>query len=40
MSQYRAMLDDFSVCAVHVHIHVPDLETAVLAGNHLRPIWF
>jgi len=31
------MLDDFSVCAVHVHIHVPDRETAVLAGNHLRP---
>jgi carboxylate-amine ligase len=31
------MLDDFSVCAVHVHVHVPDRETAVLAGNHLRP---
>ena len=37
LRQYRAMLDDFSVCAVHVHIHVPDRETAVLAGNHLRP---
>jgi carboxylate-amine ligase len=37
LSQYRAMLDDFLVCAVHVHIHVPDRETAVLAGNHLRP---
>ena len=35
--QYRAMLDDFSVCAVHVHIGVPDREVAVLVGNHLRP---
>ena len=37
LAQYRAMLDDFSVCAVHVHIHLPDRETAVLTGNHLRP---
>jgi glutamate---cysteine ligase / carboxylate-amine ligase len=37
LSQYRAMLDDFLVCAVHVHIYVPDRETAALAGNHLRP---
>jgi glutamate---cysteine ligase / carboxylate-amine ligase len=37
LRQYRSMLEDFSVCAVHVHIHVPDREAAVLAGNHLRP---
>ena len=37
LGQYRAMLDDFSVCAVHVHIHLPDRETAVLTCNHLRP---
>ena len=37
LSQYRTMLDDFLVCAVHVHVHVPDRETAALAGNHLRP---
>ena len=37
LGQYRAMLDDFSVCAVHIHIHLPDRETAVLTCNHLRP---
>jgi carboxylate-amine ligase len=37
VGQYRAMLDDFMVCSLHVHIHVPDRELAVLAGNHLRP---
>ena len=37
LAQYRAMLDDFSVCALHIHIHLPDRETAVLTGNHLRP---
>jgi carboxylate-amine ligase len=31
------MLDDFAVCALHVHVHVADREMAVLAGNHLRP---
>ncbi|MBZ4320922.1 carboxylate-amine ligase [Streptomyces huiliensis] len=35
--QYRRMLDDFAVCALHVHVHLPDRETAVLVGNHLRP---
>ncbi len=37
VAQYRAMLDDFAVCAVHVHVHVPNREHAVLVGNHLRP---
>jgi carboxylate-amine ligase len=37
VQQYRAMLDDFAVCALHIHIHVPDRELAVLVGNHLRP---
>jgi glutamate---cysteine ligase / carboxylate-amine ligase len=35
--QYRGMLDDFAVCALHVHVHLPDRELAVLVGNHLRP---
>lgn len=35
--QYRAMLDDFSISALHVHVHLPDRELAVMAGNHLRP---
>ncbi len=37
VSQYRAMLDDFAVCALHTHVHLPDREIAVLVGNHLRP---
>ncbi|MGK5642919.1 carboxylate-amine ligase [Streptomyces sp. URMC 126] len=37
LEQYRAMLDDFSVSALHVHVHLPDRELAVLTGNHLRP---
>jgi glutamate---cysteine ligase / carboxylate-amine ligase len=37
IKQYRAMLDDFAVCALHTHVHVADREIAVLAGNHLRP---
>jgi carboxylate-amine ligase len=37
VEQYRGMLDDFRVCALHAHIHLPDRELAVLVGNHLRP---
>jgi carboxylate-amine ligase len=37
VAQYRAMLDDFMVCSLHVHIHLPDRELAVRVGNHLRP---
>jgi carboxylate-amine ligase len=35
--QYRAMLDDFAICAFHAHVHLPDREPAVLVANHLRP---
>jgi carboxylate-amine ligase len=35
--QYRAMLDDFAVSSVHIHVHLPDRELAVRVGNHLRP---
>jgi carboxylate-amine ligase len=37
VAQYRAMLDDFLVCSLHVHVHLPDRELAVQVGNHLRP---
>lgn len=37
VAQYRAMLDDFMVCSLHIHVHQPDPELAVLVGNHLRP---
>ncbi|WP_082526724.1 glutamate--cysteine ligase [Kitasatospora sp. MBT63] len=36
-AQYRAMLDDFAISAFHAHVHLPDRDMAVLAGNHLRP---
>ncbi len=38
LNQYRGMLDDFDVCAVHVHVELPDREIAVLVANHLR-LW-
>ncbi len=34
---YRALHDEQSICAGHVHVHLPDHELAVLVGNHLRP---
>jgi carboxylate-amine ligase len=37
VAQYRAMLDDFMVCSLHVHVHLPDRELAVWVGNHVRP---
>ncbi|UYQ60506.1 YbdK family carboxylate-amine ligase [Streptomyces peucetius] len=35
--QFGSMLDDFTICSAHVHVHVPEREVAVLAANHLRP---
>ncbi|MGC5341756.1 carboxylate-amine ligase [Streptomyces sp. DT24] len=35
---FRSMMDDFAVCALHVHVFLPDRDVAVLAGNHLR-VW-
>lgn len=37
VAQYRAMLDDFMVCSMHVHVYLPDRELAVRVSNHLRP---
>ncbi len=34
---YRALHDEQSICAGHVHVHLPDREHAVLVSNHLRP---
>lgn len=36
-AQYRTMMDDFAISALHVHVHLPDRELAVLTSNHLRP---
>lgn len=38
VDQYRAMLDDFAVSALHVHVELADRDLAVLVGNHLR-VW-
>lgn len=35
--QYRSMMDDFAVSALHVHVHLADRELAVRTVNHLRP---
>lgn len=35
--QFRNMMDDFAISALHVHVHLPDRELAVLTANHLRP---
>ncbi|HEU5161047.1 MAG TPA: glutamate--cysteine ligase [Streptosporangiaceae bacterium] len=34
---YRALHDEQSVCAGHVHVHLPDRERALLVSNHVRP---
>jgi glutamate---cysteine ligase / carboxylate-amine ligase len=34
---FRGLHDELAVCAVHVHVEVPDRERAVLVSNHLRP---
>ncbi|MFF4926934.1 YbdK family carboxylate-amine ligase [Kitasatospora xanthocidica] len=34
---FRGLMDDFAVCALHVHVCLPDREVAALVGNHLRP---
>ncbi|MFI0350675.1 glutamate--cysteine ligase [Actinomadura sp. 9N407] len=33
----RGLLDEYAICAVHVHLEMPDREHAVLMSNHLRP---
>ncbi|MFC7385173.1 carboxylate-amine ligase [Sphaerisporangium rhizosphaerae] len=37
VATYRALHDELSICAGHVHVHLPDRERAVLVGNHVRP---
>jgi glutamate---cysteine ligase / carboxylate-amine ligase len=37
VANYRHLHDELSICAAHVHVHLPDRDWAVLVGNHLRP---
>ncbi|MGN9909065.1 carboxylate-amine ligase [Phytohabitans sp. LJ34] len=34
---FRGLHDELGICAVHVHVEVPDRDRAVRVGNHLRP---
>jgi len=36
-STFRALHDEVTTCAAHVHVEVRDRERAVLVSNHLRP---
>ncbi|MBB5802333.1 carboxylate-amine ligase [Saccharothrix ecbatanensis] len=36
-AMYRGQVDDYQCCGCHVHVGVPDRETAVRVVNHLRP---
>lgn len=35
--RYAEVVRDYQACGCHVHVAVPDLETAVAVVNHLRP---
>jgi carboxylate-amine ligase len=37
LEEFRALNDSYALCALHVHVHVPEREHAVLVSNHLRP---
>ncbi|MEU2712090.1 glutamate--cysteine ligase [Streptomyces sp. NPDC007205] len=37
LDRFRALDNEQSVCACHVHVGVPDVETALQLSNHLRP---
>lgn len=34
---FRGLHDELTICAVHVHVEIPERERALLVGNHLRP---
>lgn len=37
MAIFRGLHDEQSICALHVHVELPERERAVLVSNHLRP---
>ncbi|MEV7013624.1 glutamate--cysteine ligase [Streptosporangium sp. NPDC051022] len=34
---FRGLHDELSICAMHVHVELPERDRAVLVSNHLRP---
>lgn len=37
IATFRGLHDELAICALHVHVEMPDREHAVAVGNHLRP---
>lgn len=37
VATFRALQYEFNICALHVHVELPERERAVLVSNHLRP---
>lgn len=37
LDTYAGVVDDYEACGCHVHVGVPDRETAVAVLNHVRP---
>ncbi|MGW2863131.1 carboxylate-amine ligase [Streptomyces sp. NPDC001205] len=37
LATFRALDDEQTVCACHIHVEIPDLATALSVSNHLRP---
>jgi carboxylate-amine ligase len=37
IATFRGLHDDVAVCALHVHVELPDRARALLVSNHLRP---
>jgi glutamate---cysteine ligase / carboxylate-amine ligase len=36
-AMFRGLHDDLAICAMHVHVEIPERERALLVSNHLRP---
>jgi carboxylate-amine ligase len=34
---FRGLHDELSICALHVHVELPERERALMVSNHLRP---
>lgn len=37
LATFRALDHEQTVCACHIHVEIPDLDTALAVSNHLRP---
>ena len=34
---FRGLHDDLAICALHVHVEIPERDLALMVSNHLRP---